>query len=67
MEQLFTNTHILSVHCPDQSGLIYKITSIIFKYSLNIIRNDEFVEKDFNQFFMRTEFSGEFNSDSFLE
>jgi formyltetrahydrofolate deformylase len=67
MDQLVTNTHILSVHCPDQSGLIYKITGVIFRYSLNIVRNDEFVEKDFNQFFMRTEFSGEFNKNEFLE
>lgn len=60
------NTHILSIHCPDESGLIYKITSVIFKYNLNIIRNDEFVEKDFNQFFMRTEFSGEFEKEAFV-
>lgn len=67
MQPQFTNTHILSIHCPDESGLIYKITSIIFKHDLNIIRNDEFVEKDFNQFFMRTEFSGEFVKETFLE
>jgi formyltetrahydrofolate deformylase len=61
------NTHILSIHCPDERGLIAKITSVIFKYDLNIIRNDEFVERDFNQFFMRTEFSGDFDKDEFIE
>ncbi|WP_018616576.1 formyltetrahydrofolate deformylase [Segetibacter koreensis] len=60
------NTHILTIHCPDERGLIYKITNVIFNYNLNIIRNDEFVEKDFNQFFMRTEFSGEFQNDAFI-
>ena len=60
------NTHILSIHCNDESGLINKITGVIYKYHLNIIRNDEFVEKDFNQFFMRTEFSGEFEKDVFM-
>jgi formyltetrahydrofolate deformylase len=59
------NTHILSIHCPDQSGLIYKITNVVFNHNLNIIRNDEFVERDFNRFFMRTEFSGEFKQDVF--
>jgi formyltetrahydrofolate deformylase len=59
------NTHILSIHCPDQSGLIYKITKVVFNHNLNIIRNDEFVERDFNRFFMRTEFSGEFKQDEF--
>lgn len=61
------NTHILSIHCPDERGLIYKITNVIFKNDLNIIRNDEFVEKDFNRFFMRTEFSGEFENDAFIK
>ena len=61
------NTHILSIHCPDERGLVYKITNVIFKYDLNIIRNDEFVEKDFNQFFMRTEFSGEFEREAFVQ
>lgn len=55
-------THILSITSPDQSGLISKVTAVLFKHRLNIIRNDEFVEKEYNQFFMRTEFSGDFNS-----
>lgn len=59
--------NILSTHCPDESGLIYKITGVAYKHHLNIIRNDEFVEKEFNQFFMRTELSGEFNKDLFLQ
>jgi len=61
------NTHILSIHCPDERGLVYKITNVIFSHDLNIIRNDEFVDKDFTQFFMRTEFSGEFKSEVFIE
>lgn len=59
-------THILMVHCPDEIGLIYKITSIVYKYNLNIISNDEFVERNLNQFFMRTEFSGEFDKEALL-
>jgi len=61
------DTHILSINCPDESGLIYKITKIVFKHHLNIIRNAEFVEKTFNRFFMRTEFSGAFDKDAFLK
>jgi formyltetrahydrofolate deformylase len=56
----------LLIHCPDQPGLIYSITSIIFKYKLNIISNGEFVERNFNHFFMRTEFSGELDHHAFL-
>ncbi|WP_019988654.1 formyltetrahydrofolate deformylase [Rudanella lutea] len=40
---------------PDQRGLIYHVTNILFRQGLNIIRNDEYVSPD-GQFFMRTEF-----------
>ncbi|RAV98804.1 formyltetrahydrofolate deformylase [Pseudochryseolinea flava] len=53
------NATILLIACPDQPGLIYKITQVIFKHNLNIISNGEFVERNFNYFFMRTEFSGD--------
>lgn len=59
-------SHILLINCPDESGLVYKITSVIYKHRLNIISNGEFVERTFNHFFMRTEFSGSFNSDELL-
>ena len=55
------------IHCADESGLIYKITSVLYKYKLNIISNSEFVERNYNQFFMRTEFSGEFDRESLLK
>jgi formyltetrahydrofolate deformylase len=59
-------SHILLINCPDQPGLVYKITSVIYKHGLNIIRNGEFVEKTFNHFFMRTEFSGNFSRESLV-
>lgn len=59
-------THILMVHCDDERGLIFRITGVINKNNLNIVSNDEFVERNMNQFFMRTEFSGEFNRENFL-
>ncbi|GAA4429044.1 formyltetrahydrofolate deformylase [Pontibacter saemangeumensis] len=61
-------SHILLINCPDQSGLVYKVTGILYnKYDLNIIRNGEFVERNFNHFFMRTEFSGEFDREELLQ
>jgi formyltetrahydrofolate deformylase len=61
------SANILLIHSPDQPGLVYKITGVIFKFNLNIISNGEFVERKFNHFFMRTEFSGEFDPDRLLE
>lgn len=51
-------SHILLVECSDSKGLIYKITSKLFEFGLNIIKNDEFVDSDSKKFFMRSEFSG---------
>lgn len=52
------NAGILLIHCPDQPGLVYKITQVLYTHRLNIISNGEFVDRKFNHFFMRTEFSG---------
>jgi len=51
--------YILLIDCPDEKGLIHKITGILFNQGLNIISNSEFVEESSNQFFMRSEFTGD--------
>jgi formyltetrahydrofolate deformylase len=60
-------SNILRIDCPDEKGLIHKITGVLFKSGLNIISNHEFVEKTRNLFFMRSEFSGEFDHQQILE
>jgi formyltetrahydrofolate deformylase len=57
---------ILLIHCKDQPGLVHKITGVVYKHNLNIISNGEFVEHALGHFFMRTEFSGDYNRDQFL-
>ena len=49
---------ILLIDCKDEKGLIYKVTSVISEHNLNIVSNTEFVDKQGNRFFMRTEFAG---------
>ncbi|WP_347159636.1 formyltetrahydrofolate deformylase [Pontibacter chitinilyticus] len=62
------NSNILLINCPDQSGLVFKVTHILYtKYGLNVISNAEFVERNYQHFFMRTEFSGEFDRKSLLK
>lgn len=58
---------ILLIHCPDRPGLIYAITQIIYRHQLNILGNGEFVERTYNHFFMRTEFSGVVEETRFLQ
>ncbi|NQZ91244.1 MAG: formyltetrahydrofolate deformylase [Moritella sp.] len=57
---------ILLADCPDQKGLISKITNICYKHQLNIINNTEFVDNTHNRFFMRTELEGIFNDETLL-
>jgi formyltetrahydrofolate deformylase len=60
-------SHILLINCPDQRGLVFKITSVLYQHNLNIISNGEFVERTWNHFFMRTEFSGPFDKEKLLK
>ncbi len=59
-------SHVLLIDCPDQQGLVHKITGVLYHHHLNILRNDEFVERTTGHFYMRTEFSGELNAEKVL-
>ncbi len=50
--------HRLLVDCPDEPGLIYRITRVLFQHGCSIIRNQEFVDPETAHFFMRSEFTG---------
>lgn len=54
---------ILTTQCADDVGLIAKITGLCHEHNLNITRNNEFVDKDANRFFMRTELTGQPSED----
>jgi len=56
-----SDKHILLIDCPDETGLVYKITGVLYRHSYNIVTNNEFVDREAKHFFMRTEFSGEQN------
>lgn len=60
------NQYILKIDCQDEKGLIYRIADAVFKYRLNIVKNDEFVDHEFNKFFMRAELSGDFKDKELL-
>lgn len=58
MNTKLKNNHILRIACSDEKGLVHKITGVLYKKSLNIVQNGEFVDHETGSFFMRTEFSG---------
>jgi len=43
----------------DEKGLVYKISHIFYTNNLNIEQNSEFVDKENNKFFMRSEVEGD--------
>lgn len=57
---------ILLTECPDDTGLVAKITNICYKHQLNITKNSEFVDNENKRFFMRTELKGIFNDQTLL-
>lgn len=56
--------HIITIQSKDQKGLVFKVTQILYTLNLNVEKNDEFVDKENNIFFMRTEVDGDLNSHS---
>lgn len=55
-------THILLIDCPDQPGLIHRVSGALFRGGCNIVSNSEFVDRSTEHFFMRTEFAGELDA-----
>ncbi len=47
----------------DEKGIVYKVSTVFFKYDLNMLSNNEFVDKENNKFFMRSVVDGDVNPD----
>ncbi|HKK46078.1 MAG TPA: formyltetrahydrofolate deformylase [Balneolaceae bacterium] len=60
-------SQVLHIDCPDEKGLVYKITEVIYDHGLNIINNQEFVDSSTQHFVMRTEFEGSETPNGVLE
>lgn len=58
-------SHILLMDGTDGKGLIYLVCKTLYENACNIIKQDEFVSPD-GQFFMRTEFEGEVQTEILL-
>ncbi len=59
------SNQIVLIDCPDQKGLVYNITKVIYGLGLNIISNQEFVDAASGYFFMRTVVDGSHPAESF--
>ncbi len=57
-------TYRVLIDSHDEKGLVYKISSIFFKYNLNIVTNNEFVDRVNNKFFMRSVVTGDIDANT---
>ncbi|KIM10649.1 MAG: formyltetrahydrofolate deformylase [Sulfuricurvum sp. PC08-66] len=53
--------HHVLIDTFDAKGLVYKISELFFRHNLNIQSNSEYVDREHNKFFMRSEIAGEIN------
>lgn len=60
-------TYTLLIDCPDQKGLVYNITGVLYRMGVNVIGNQEFVEYEQTRFFMRTAFAGQVDEAELLK
>jgi len=52
------SSQVLLVECDDRRGLVHAITGVLLQHGVNVVGNQEFVERGMARFFMRTEFDG---------
>ncbi len=57
---------VLLVECADRPGLVHAITGVLFRHGVNVVGNQEFVDRLTRRFFMRTEFDGEVDTPMLL-
>lgn len=58
---------VILIDCPDEKGLVYRITEVLYRHGLNIVNNQEFVDPETRHFFMRTAFNGVESADGIVE
>jgi formyltetrahydrofolate deformylase len=46
------------IDCSDEIGIVYKVSKLFFENNLNIEKNSEFVDNEYNKFFMRSVVEG---------
>ncbi len=59
--------YTILIDSPDEKGLVYKISKVFFQHELNIISNNEFVDKENSRFFMRSVVAGDINASQLQE
>jgi len=54
------------IECPDEVGLVHRITGVLFLAGFSIVSNHEYVDPAARHFFMRTAFVGDRSTDAII-
>src|SRR5690554_1905994 len=55
MSKNHSETAIIRIHCPDQRGIVARVTDFIHRNNGNIVALDQHTDRDEGRFFMRVE------------
>ncbi len=53
-----SSSTVLLVQCADRPGIVHGVTGVLYRLGVNVVGNQEFVDRASGRFFMRTEFDG---------
>ena len=52
-----TAVHLLTISCPDQPGIVTRVTGVLYDHAANILEDNQFSDRETGRFFMRLAFS----------
>ncbi|WP_447981087.1 formyltetrahydrofolate deformylase [Achromobacter kerstersii] len=50
------NDYILTLSCPDRTGIVYRVSGLLFELGCNILDSQQFGDEETGQFFLRVHF-----------
>lgn len=50
------NDHILTLSCPDRTGIVYRVSGLLFEQGCNILDAQQFGDEETGRFFLRVHF-----------
>jgi formyltetrahydrofolate deformylase len=56
--------HVLTLSCPDRTGIVYRVSELLFQFGCNIVDAQQFGDEDSRRFFLRVHFEAPHGDDS---
>ena len=48
--------HVLALSCPDRTGIVYRVTGLLFDQGCNILDAQQYGDEESGRFFLRVHF-----------